>query len=794
MRRPPRPQRGSAAPVDVRAERRRTLAAGLAVALALLSTGAVATGGAAPAAASPPAAYTFGTPWGPWSEAWAATYAPDGDLYVSERTPPRVFRVPGGTGTPVLFAGSTAGDSGDGGPATSARFDLPAGLAVDPATGDLLISDATSGRVRRVDAVTRTTSTLASFRDPRGLAVVGGALYAAQGSDDRVVRVDLASGATTPVVGGALDAPLADGTGTSATLDEPWGLAAGPGGTLTIADFGHHAVRRYDPATGAVTTLVGTGSELTVPSSDASRGDGGPATAALLRRPRAVAHDSAGNLLVGDTDDARVRRVDAITGTITTVAGDGTGGPVATSGPGTSGSVSAVAALAVAADGAVAVGTFDTPGGAVALLGTAPTAPTGATASAQVGTPTSVPLSATGAPAPRWSTTGGALPPGLVLSAAGVVSGTPTTAGTWTASVSAANGVGGPATTALTVVVSPAPAPGPPGPVSAPPPGLQRWPGAAGGGVSVDASSHLLRGGRPGAVLVSSASPVDGVAGAVLAARTRTPLLLVDPTGLSPGVAAELRRVLAPGADVVVLGGPAAVPDAVVAQLRELTPAGASPWTVRRVAGADRAETAALVAHELVPAGASGPVLVADGRTAVDGASAVGWAVRAGGVVVLSDGQRVPRPTQALLRERTGAGAAVVPVGGPARAALAASADLPAPVAAAALAAAAAGEDRYATSRLAAERTARLAGPAGAAPDTVVLASGDAPGDAVVAAWAAAVMGGRAVLVPPGGLDAAARAVLDAASSAAGAGTAVVVGPTAPLRPDVERLPHQLPG
>lgn len=772
------------------------LVAGLVVAPA-------AAGRAAATASTARPDLTFGTGLRPWSEAWAVAASPSGDLYVADRTPPRIFKVAAGTSTPVVYAGTTAGSSGDGGPATSAQLDFPAGLVVDPATGDLFISDLTSGRVRRVAATTGTISTVAVLRDPAGLAVLGRTLYVARYSDDLVTAVDLTSGATSTAVGSAVDAPMADGTGTAATLDEPWGLAAGPDGALYIADARHHAVRRFDPSTGAVTTPLGaSGAAPSTPTTDASRGDGGPAGRALLVTPSGVAFDAAGDLLVGDVDDRRVRRVDATTGTVSTVAGTGASGPVASSGPGLAGSVSSVASIAVTPDDVLVVGNLDAGSAAVAVLGAAAAAPATATATATVGAPVAAQLTATGTPVLRWTTAGGSLPPGLALSPTGVLSGTPLQPGTWTATVLTANGFGSPASTALTVVVAPAPSPpaAPQPPVVEPAPGLQRWGGAGGaGGASVDASSHLLAPGRASAVLVSADAPADGVAGAVLAARTISPLLLLDPAGLTPAAAGELRRALAPGARLAVVGGPAAVPDAVLAQVLALgaVAAPAAPWTVERVAGADRAETAAAVGRALLALGADGPVLVADGRTTADGAAAVPWAVAADGIVLLSDGARTPRPTLALLQERTAAGAPLVPVGGPARAAVAGIAEALGPAGPAALAAAVVGVDRYDTCRLAGSRAAlavaQAVGSAGAVPaptsaaPVVALADGDAGGQAVVAAWAAAVLGGRLLLVPPAGLDDADRAALLSATGGSGAGAVLLVGPGPASGPGAER-------
>ena len=106
---------------------------------------------------------------------------------------------------------------------------------------------------------------------------------------------------------------------TSVVLNAPFGMAFGPqGNTLYIAEIGNHRVRRVDLATGIITTVAGTGQA-------GFGGDGGPATQAQLNSPQAVALDAQGNLYIGDTGNARIRRVTP-TGVISTLAGTGTRG------------------------------------------------------------------------------------------------------------------------------------------------------------------------------------------------------------------------------------------------------------------------------------------------------------------------------------------------------------------------------------------------------------------------------------------------------------------------------------
>ena len=128
-------------------------------------------------------------------------------------------------------------------------------------------------------------------------------------------------GVITTVAGLVPQGPQGDGgPATAARLDFPVGVALDGAGNLFIAESSRGGdlsrVRRVDAVTGVITTVAGSGEF-------GFGGDGGPATAALLWAPTSVALDAAGNLFIADFRNARVRRVDAATGVITTVAGTG---------------------------------------------------------------------------------------------------------------------------------------------------------------------------------------------------------------------------------------------------------------------------------------------------------------------------------------------------------------------------------------------------------------------------------------------------------------------------------------
>src|SRR5439155_1203677 len=106
------------------------------------------------------------------------------------------------------------------------------------------------------------------------------------------------------------------GAATSASLNVPTGVALDASGNLYIADYGNQRIRKVDAASGIITTVAGNGSPTFA-------GDGGAATSASLNGPFGVALDASGNLYVADLNNYRIRKVDAASGIITTVAGNG---------------------------------------------------------------------------------------------------------------------------------------------------------------------------------------------------------------------------------------------------------------------------------------------------------------------------------------------------------------------------------------------------------------------------------------------------------------------------------------
>jgi streptogramin lyase len=227
---------------------------------------------------------TIGTPYALAADA-------DGDVYFVDQKTPIVRKLDGKTGLVTILAGTgTKGFGGDGGPATKALLREPNDCCLD-GHGGLLIADVGDWRIRRVDLASGRISTFAGTGKPAK-------------RPDRS-RIGNGGQAVNAIIVGAR-AVCVDGLGST-----------------YICEREGNAIRKVD-SSGVITTVAGTGAE-------GYSGDGGPALMANFRGPKAIRTDRSGNLLIVDTENHAIRRINVATGRIETVAGghrgpDGDGG------------------------------------------------------------------------------------------------------------------------------------------------------------------------------------------------------------------------------------------------------------------------------------------------------------------------------------------------------------------------------------------------------------------------------------------------------------------------------------
>ena len=262
---------------------------------------------------------------------WSVAVDGGGNIFIADHLNHRIRRVDNATRIITRVAGTTSGFGGDGGAATSAKLDHPSGVAIDSA-GNIFIADTWNNRIRRRDSTGVITSvagtgtpgdggaaTSALLAAPFGIAVDAlGNIFIADTYDHRIRRVDPIGVITTVAGTGAAGSGGDNGAATSAQLTNPFGVAVDAPGNVYIADTSNNRIRRVDTA-GVITTVAGTGAT-------GGAGDNGPAIIAELHAPFGVAVDAVGNIFIADSLNHRIRRVAATTGVITTVAGIGTPG------------------------------------------------------------------------------------------------------------------------------------------------------------------------------------------------------------------------------------------------------------------------------------------------------------------------------------------------------------------------------------------------------------------------------------------------------------------------------------
>ncbi|MEP5365674.1 MAG: T9SS type A sorting domain-containing protein [Reichenbachiella sp.] len=250
-----------------------------------------------------------------------------GNIYVAEWTNHTIRKVtPEGVVTTLAGSHGTAGFAD--GTGTAARFNTPAGIAVD-ASENVYVTEFSGHRIRKItsEGVVTTiagngtggfaddTGTAAQFNGPIGITIdESGNLYVGDFNNHRIRKIT-AEGVVTTLAGSGI-AGFADGTGAAAQFSSPTGVVVDASGNLYMGEFSGHRIRKIT-AEGVVTTLAGSG---------ISGFADGTGTAAQFNSPFSITLDQSDNVLVGG-NGFRLRKISPA-GVVSTVVGNGSSGSV----------------------------------------------------------------------------------------------------------------------------------------------------------------------------------------------------------------------------------------------------------------------------------------------------------------------------------------------------------------------------------------------------------------------------------------------------------------------------------
>jgi hypothetical protein len=270
-------------------------------------------------------------------EAYGCAFDTEDNLYICDGRNHTIRRIDRNFGIITTVAGTgEAGYSGDGGPAIQATMDNIYSLIVD-ANGDIYLADRLNAAVRKIDAATGIITTVvgtgqqgysgdggpgtqAQIREPNDFCLDSkGGLLIADILDQRVRRLDLKTGIITTFAGDGKKRRSGDGgPAEEASVMGPRAVCMDRQGNIYIAEREGNGVRKVD-ANGIMSTFAGTGER-------GYSGDWGPALTATWGAPKAMRCDHQDNVIVVDTENNAVRRIDNSTGIVTTIAGGHQGG------------------------------------------------------------------------------------------------------------------------------------------------------------------------------------------------------------------------------------------------------------------------------------------------------------------------------------------------------------------------------------------------------------------------------------------------------------------------------------
>jgi DNA-binding beta-propeller fold protein YncE len=292
-----------------------------------------------------------------------------GNLYFSDTFNHRIRKVDHLTGTIETVAGDgTKGFAGDGALARHAQLNEPYGVVLD-AAGNLYFVDRLNRRVRRVDAASGKITTVAGngskaysgdggpapeagLVEPNGVALSrdGRVMYIADVAGHRIRRVNLVSGKIDTFAGTGRGRHDGDGgPAAKASIAGARAVDVGPDGSVYILEREGNRLRIVDSGSGTIKTIAGTGAK-------GYSGDGGPALDATFNGPKELAVAPSGDILIVDTENHVIRRIDAASGRIQTVAGCGRVGGDGDMGPARSARLDRPHGVVAGADGRFWIG------------------------------------------------------------------------------------------------------------------------------------------------------------------------------------------------------------------------------------------------------------------------------------------------------------------------------------------------------------------------------------------------------------------------------------------------------
>ena len=284
-----------------------------------------------------------------------------GAIYVSEEYDATIRKISDGQVTTIAGLAVWPTRANRNGTGTYARFNYPVGIAPD-SSGNLYVSDRDNYTIRKITPEAEVTTLAgrpgiegyadgtggsAMFAAPKGVACdAAGNIFVADAQSNTIRKITPTGVVTTLAgLGGVVSVPgSADGQGSAARFNFPWGLAADKVGNLYVTDSRNHAIRKVTPA-GIVTTMAG--------RAGAAGTADGIGAAARFNEPHGVAADEAGNVYVADTENHTIRRISP-EGSVTTIAGKA-GQYGHADGPGTDARFWRPGALALDRDGTILV-------------------------------------------------------------------------------------------------------------------------------------------------------------------------------------------------------------------------------------------------------------------------------------------------------------------------------------------------------------------------------------------------------------------------------------------------------